>query len=230
LLQSSFQSIFGKETKKAALLFPMHHQTSQFEEILLAPVLLAGIYSHSLVVINEASAVKKKSKEILLPKMEESSIANLVSPSKADEPSLNSLMEPVITQRIAWLGEFKKNILVLVHDENNLHLGDNELDLLSKMLQALKLSLADIALVNCGKQIVLWPTLTSELSAKHVLFFGVNPTTIQLPVRIPDFRVYNWNDSRLLYSPSLSTINTISAEQTTLKKDLWKSLQELFSV
>ncbi|MES2648648.1 MAG: hypothetical protein V4717_17360 [Bacteroidota bacterium] len=208
----------------------MDHQTSQFEEILLPPVLLAGLYSHSLVVIGESGIIQKKLQPKVLSQVREDDLIKLSSTGTVEEPSSTNLLEPTIQQRISRLGEFNKNILVLVHDEKNVHLGEKELDLLSKMLQALKLSLADIALVNCGKQPILWPALTSELFARHILFFGVDPASIQLPIRLPNFRVHNWNESRLLYSPSLETINTISPDQTTLKKELWKSLQELFSI
>ncbi|CAN5604235.1 hypothetical protein BH10BAC3_BH10BAC3_04000 [soil metagenome] len=210
----------------------MQHQSSHFEEIFLPPVLLAGLYPHTLVVIKEASLRGGKAKEnLFIPIKETAILDDIVAPMEVVEPSATSVIEPALaTQKhLTWLGDFNKSILVLVNDSTSVHLADSELDLLGKMLQALKLSLGDIALVNTGRQMVSWPELTSQLAARHIIFFGVDPSSIQVPIRLPHFRVHNWNNATFLYSPSLETINKVSAEQTMLKKELWKALQELFA-
>ena len=206
----------------------MRNQSSHFEEILLPPIILAGLYANNLVIIEpSSSSLKKEDKEIITPESKTylPSVGIVMQVAESRELSLK---EPGIENVISWFGGFKKNILVVVSDEHSVHVGDNELELLSKMLGALKLSVADIAIVNCCKNNISWPSLIEELPAKQVIFFGVDPLSIDVPIRLPHFRVHRWNDTGFLYSPSLATINTLSAEQTTLKKELWKALQELF--
>ena len=209
----------------------MQHQSSHFEEILLPPVILAGLYPNTLVVIKEPGLTKEKPlKNHVFPAAEEAKILeNIAAPKEAVEPSAASLLEPMMQNHLTWLGDFNKNILVLVNDDTSVHLADSELELLGKMLQALKLSLADIAVVNAGRQNVSWPGLSSQLAASHIIFFGVDPSSIQVPIRLPHFRVHKWSNAAFLYSPSLASINTVSTEQNTLKKELWKALQELFA-
>jgi hypothetical protein len=204
----------------------MQNQSSQFEEISLPPVMLAGLYGQSLVVIEKEikTSPGRQHEPYVLP--EEKDVAFTV----AEEPAV--YIEDVAgdRQKVTWLGNFEKNILVFVSDESSLHLADPELDLLSKMLQAVKLSLADIALINTIKQPINWDTLLTELAAKTVIFFGVEPSSIGVPMRFPHFRVHRWNDASFLYSPSLAAINTSSADQNVLKKELWKALQEIFGL
>jgi len=228
LLQSLFQSIFDKETKKPALFSPMDHQSSQFEEILLPPVILAGLYSNSLVMIEEPGLKPLERKKNVLAVDEDSFLPSIAIEKQVEEPSASASFLGNNPGRINCLGDFRKNILVFVTDPHSVHLSDNELDLLGKMLQALKLSLADIAVVNTCHQSIKWPQVIHNLPAKQVIFFGVDPSLIDVPIRFPHFRVQQWNNTSFLYSPSLVTINTPSAEQTTLKKDLWKALQEMF--
>ena len=119
--------------------------------------------------------------------------------------------------------------MVFVSDKNSLHLSDAELELLGKMLQAIKLSFADIAIINIANQTCKWEIVQGILPAKQVILFGVEPTSIQIPVRFPDFRVQKWNGISFLFSPSLAQINHPSPNQVMYKKELWKALQEMFA-
>lgn len=207
----------------------MKHQSSQFEEILIPPVILAELFGNSIVLIEDEGTISStKKKPGSLPKsvIIQEPAKNPGSKEVMAEPELPALQ----SQKINWLGNFQKQVIILVDDRNAVHLGDEELELLGKMLQAVKLSLADIALVNTARQQIIWPELMNQLPALSVIFFGVEPSSIGVPMRFPHFRVQRWSNTLFLYSPSLTTINTPSPDQTSLKKDLWKALQEIFTV
>lgn len=187
--------------------------------------MLAGLYSQSLVVLAD-EAIKPAA-----IKYDHGVLAEV-------DPAIPIMAEPAplivpeekidATLKISRLGNFEKQVLVFVTDNISLHLADPELELLSKMLQAVKLSLADIALINTAKQSISWNEVINDMPAKAVILFGVEPSSIGIPMRLPHFRVHRWNDASFVHSPSLADINAPSPDQTKWKKDLWKALQEVF--
>lgn len=134
---------------------------------------------------------------------------------------------PAATQ-LAWLGSFNKKIMILVNDPTAVHLAENELALLTKMLEALKLSIADVALVNTARHAGNMAELLLALPATTVLLFGVEPFSMNIPMRFPYFQIQRWNDQVYVYSPSLLQLNTPSPDQVSHKKSLWITLQEVF--
>jgi hypothetical protein len=217
-------SIFGKETKNYTCIFPMSHQSSQFGEIDIPALLLADMYPHSLVLIDQVEskrATKPASTEEI--PLESSILAEPKIELSTENPAPTTLSPP-----IAKLGGFAKKILVLVNEENVLHISDHSLELLSKMLAAVQLSLADIALINLATQNIILQQIHQELDADIHIFFGVEPSSMGLPMRFPYFQIQNWNNKVFLYSPSLKELNGTAEEQTHQKRNLWASLKVIF--
>jgi hypothetical protein len=203
----------------------MANQSSQFENILLPPVILAGLFSQSLVIIDQVES-KAGTKPVL-------SSSNTAEPYLTQVENIIEIAEPRLSIQpdkltVNKLGDFNKQVLVFVDDKTSLHLADAELELLGKMLQAIKLSFADIAIINLANQDCKWEFVQTQLPAKQVILFGVEPTSIRIPVRFPHFRVQEWDGISFLFSPALSEINQPSANQVMLKKELWKALREMF--
>lgn len=223
-----YSAIFDKETKKPAWIFLMSRQSLHFEEILLPPVILAGLYSNSLVVIDKPVIPAKTSREDIVNVLP---VPGIDAPAKPTitvaEPQVD--YELTANENIGKLGDFNRQILVLVNDSSSLHLAEAELETLGKMIQALKLSFADIAIVNTAHQKINWQTLQNQLPARQVILFGVEPADIQIPIRLPHFRVQTWSNIRFLYSPSLAEITMVRPEQQQLKMSLWTAIKELFA-
>jgi len=202
----------------------MPHQSSHFEEIDIPALLLADMYPHSLVLIDPVEN-KRPAKPVFIAEMPAE--ASFVAEPEVDLPTIKPA--PVAeNQPIAKLGGFAKKILVLVNEEDVLHISDHSLELLSKMLAAVQLSLADIALINLAAQKLDLQHIHRELDAEINLFFGVEPSSMGLPMRFPHFQVQNWNNKMFLYSPSLRELNGSSEDQTNQKRNLWASLKVIF--
>ncbi len=140
------------------------------------------------------------------------------------ETSTNTVPEPATTR---FLGNNKKNILVMVNHEQMPFLPDTELNFLSSILGACKLSLADIAVVNFhpdGASKV--PQTFGQLEPQKVLLFQVDPLSIGLPINFPWFQVQDFDKRKYLYSPSLTEIE----QDKTLKQKLWNSLKNMFDI
>ena len=143
----------------------------------------------------------------------------------------NSLIEQLtpipIPDTIKFLGNNKKNILVLISKDNITFLENDELDFLSSILVACKLSLADVAIVNINSLTVInYRSIISQLKSKTILMFDVASDSIDLPFNYPYFQVQQFDQCTYLSAPGLKNIET----DKTLKTQLWGCLKKLFRV
>ena len=123
------------------------------------------------------------------------------------------------------LGGYQSGLLILVNSDDVPYLHDDELQLLSNMLHACKLSLADAAIVNTAKiEATNWNELLNQWKPKKLIAFG--------PVLINDIPQLNKNEIKaqsetlFLQAAALTTLTTVTSE----KKALWIALQELFQL
>ena len=134
---------------------------------------------------------------------------------------------PVAALTIQFLGENKKNILVLVNYKNMSYLPDEELTFLTNMLTACKLNLADVAIINLDKMPgASYKEIFSKINGSIILLFGIDPSTLNMPVSFPHFQVQAFNNYTFLYTPSLGEIGA----DKILKSKLWVCLRRIFNV
>jgi hypothetical protein len=232
----------------------MEDHSSQFDKIYLPPLLLADMFNHTLVVMDDVQpndqyafvnitsipnpppVVGKSDGEALTNKgkvqQEPTQLRVIVPPAPPTVAAVNPqpiLSTPIETSDITWLGAFNRKVLIIVEDVHAVHLAENELVLLAKMMEAVKLSMADVAVVNTARYRLSLNQIMQKLPAEVVLFFGVEPFSMGMPMKFPHFQLQRWNDGIYLFSPSLFEINTPSALQVNQKKGLWKALLEIFA-
>jgi hypothetical protein len=127
---------------------------------------------------------------------------------------------------ISFLGKNEKNILVLVNEPDAAFLPDADLNLLVGILTACKLSLADIALVNCDKQVdASYDQLMIQFSPSTVFLFGVAAKELGFPLHFPHFQLQQYNEQTYISAPTLKTLS----ENKEQKKELWACLQKYIS-
>ena len=122
------------------------------------------------------------------------------------------------------LGENQQQILFIVNEPEQRFLPDDEMMLLSNLITACKLSMADIALVNFYHNHFDYHTFISHFNSGKILLFGVTTEELSLPFTIPFFQIQQFREQLYLTAPSLKDFLT----NKDLKKELWTSLQKLF--
>ena len=177
------------------------------EKIILPDFIIADIYKHHLIQ----------------PEVE----ITETPPKKTSTKKNNEEKDATVVQ---FLGENKKQIIVLVDEAEAIFINDNELALLSKILCACNLNLADIAIINTKKYQVKFDELKEQFNAKFILLTGVKSSVIQLPFSVPDFQVQQFSNCTIISSPALSEMLTDSKESIALKRQLWNSLQKAFNL
>jgi hypothetical protein len=126
-----------------------------------------------------------------------------------------------------YLGENRKNILIVVDYSGSFYLPDEDLTFLTTMLSACQLSLADVAIVNRNNNAgINYREYLSQLAAKVVFLFGIEPAVFGLPVNFPHFQLQPFSQATFLYSPALDEIR----QDNLLKSKLWVSLKRLFNI
>ncbi len=127
---------------------------------------------------------------------------------------------------LKYLGENRKNILVVVDSRDVVYLPDDDLRLLMNMLAACHLGLGDVAVLNSFSHAASYKTITDELKSRVVLLFGVEPVSFGLPMSFPQFQVQPFTGISFLYAPSLQALQ----EDKVLKSKLWVTLKRLFNI
>jgi hypothetical protein len=143
-----------------------------------------------------------------------------------EKPASDVKIELEGSSTLKWLGENRKNILVIVQHNDVVHLPDDELKLLTDMLAACGLGLADTAIVNFKSDITGHQSLLDKFIPKIVFLFGVEPADFGLPLSFPHFQIQPFAKSSFLFSPSLTEIKN----DQVLKSKLWVSLRRLFNI
>ncbi|MDE3234869.1 MAG: hypothetical protein KGO81_02865 [Bacteroidota bacterium] len=174
-----------------------------FQNLQLPDFVLASLYKDSLVVPEETTSVPKNP------------IGTIVQEEKKDW---------------AWLGEHKKNISIIVNDPEAVFLRDEWLQLLSNMLNACKLNLADVAIINSNKHNITFAEVQQRLPSQFVLLFDVSTEVIGLPFSMPQYQLQQYSQCIFLMAPSIRLMCENTQEAKLEKSKLWLSLKKMFNI
>lgn len=175
----------------------------------LSPGILAALYPSSLINTDTTDVIQQTP-----------SIPSEVVEILKETP-------PVKEPHWKYLGNNQKNILVVVNYDNAVHLPDEELNFLTSMLAACKLSLGDVAIVNkLNYKEASYKEFLAEFKSKIVFLFGVEPVVFKLPVSFPYFQVQTVANCTFLYTPALEE----QRKDALLKSKLWVSLRTIFGI
>jgi hypothetical protein len=126
-------------------------------------------------------------------------------------------------QPILYLGSFEKKIGILVREPEAKHISDAALDLLSRILSACKLTIADVAIVNDSHQSVSAAAI-AQMAPTVVIEFG----TSYFSPQTPDYQPIETGMFTLIRANTLSTLMQEEPGSKKEKAALWKALQITF--
>ncbi|MBK5269823.1 MAG: hypothetical protein JJE22_02295 [Bacteroidia bacterium] len=167
-------------------------------------------------------------------------IADLYQSSliEADETTLGIQTEAIIPEikisdtadtnsGLKWLGENRKNILIIARYSDVVHLPDSEFNFLIGILGACNLNIGDVAFLNLNNHFgITYAELATHFESKIIFLFGVEPTVLGLPISFPHFQVQSFANSSFLFSPALNELES----DKVLKSKLWVCLQRIFNL
>jgi hypothetical protein len=150
---------------------------------------------------------------------------------ESDKDNNNTTNEPIKELgQIKYLGEHLKQVTIIVKDELAVYLNENDLTLLSSILSACKLTLADIALINVAQQKLSLHEILNVLPSKLVMIFDVSSTTLKIKLPTTLYKSIQLGDTYLLFSYSLSLMQGGDQSAKLEKGKLWAILKSLFQL
>jgi len=126
-----------------------------------------------------------------------------------------------------FFGGNKQRIILLVNHPEVAFVTDQQLTFLSGILNACKLTLEDVGLVNIASYpAVSYKTISESFNPVIVIMFGILAEAIQLPFVMPEFQRQAFNSQVYLAVPSLHALEN----NKELKRKFWMVLQQIFSL
>ncbi|PUZ24828.1 hypothetical protein DCC81_10890 [Chitinophaga parva] len=177
------------------------------EHLQFDPYFLARIYQHQAIIPGEKPAA---------PAIGATAPA---TPKVTEAPA--AALPPV-----KFLGDNQKKIVLLISNANEVYLNDALFHLLTNILNACKLGMQDVALVNLHAYPgATFTALQQAVPMQYCIFFGVDPATLALQ-GVERYQVSQAGHTSLLYSHDLAVI----AEDKVMKGRLWNSLKQLLGI
>lgn len=163
-------------------------------------------------------------KSLVEPEYQQTPASSIPEPV-ANEPVKASVVSG--TDNLKWLGNNRKNILLLVRYPGIVHIPDPGLQFLSGILGACRLSLDDTALLNLESNPGTdYKKLTNRFQSRQVFLFGVDPASTGLPLSFPPYQLQAFSGVTYLFAHSLEELEN----DKLLKSKLWVSLKRLFNL
>lgn len=129
-----------------------------------------------------------------------------------------------------FLGKNAQHVSIVVFSPTEPFLPDDQLALLTKMLDACRLNLGDVAIINHATQPVHFSRLAEQLQPKRVILFGIQPELTGLPLSFPPFKEQEYAGCTYLLATSLTEMNQPTEEGKLLKGKLWGCLKKMFNI
>jgi hypothetical protein len=137
---------------------------------------------------------------------------------------------PASAEAYRFLGKNARHVAIIVHSPADAYLPDDQLQLLTKMLDACKLNLGDVAIINQATQAVHFTQLADQLHSEKTLLFGVQPEQIGLPLSFPTYKEQEYAGCTYLLANPLGDMNQPNEEGKALKGKLWGCLKKMFNI
>lgn len=154
-------------------------------------------------------------------------IHDLYQKTLVDLTESDKVKDKEIANEIKFFGGNNQRILLLINNPGIAFLEDEQFTFLSGILNACKLTMEDIALINIATYSTLsYKKINETFAPKIILMLGVSSASIQLPFVIPEFQQQSYNNQVYL---SVFSLNELEKNKD-LKRKLWMALQQIFSL
>jgi len=197
------------------------------EKIILPNSLLVSLYKDSLVLPELSKKPAEINEEKGKGKEEAPTTSAPITEAKIIEAKV---IDATSDASFKYLGEHQQGVTVIVKDDLAVYLNENDLNLLTSILKACKLTLADIALVNVAQQKLSLHQILETLPSKLVIIFEVSGTDLKMKLPTTLYKSVQLGDTYLLFSNSLATMQGTDQLAKVEKSKLWNVLKQLFQL
>jgi hypothetical protein len=151
-------------------------------------------------------------------------------PPAQPKPPVEPTTLPAESTAYKFLGNHRRKVTIIVDSPGAAFLPDDQLNFLSKILEACRMNVGDVAIVNHHTTPVVIAALREQLHPANIILFGVDPIAIRLPINFPAFKLQPYDNCTYLCTPPLEQLVGNTADAKLLKSKLWICLKTLFGV
>lgn len=179
----------------------------------LPEFVLAGLYKDALVITAPSTPPSAKL---------------VVKGNEINSPEKPNLAEKQVETPKWYLGSNNRQVAVLVADKSGRLIGDKELEFLTNILKACKLSVDDIALINYIRTPRSLEELVQDPGCTQFILFGVTTAQLQLQFNVPFYQPQQIGQQQFLLAAPLVKLMEPTAAAKAEKAKLWNALQQFF--
>ncbi len=129
-----------------------------------------------------------------------------------------------------FLGKNLAGVAIIVEKPGIGFLPDDELNLLSKMLSACGLNLADVAIVNLAQQGTTLSTVEEKLAPSRLIILGVTETEKLSPLQPAAYQLQQYQSMTCFFAPGLQEMLGEKPSARSIKTSLWGALKQMFGL
>lgn len=205
---------------------------------ILPDFILADLYPNSLVLVEGNPVPQQAPIADAAPAAAETTSTPPREAAASTAPAASAAVATAVATPIVkaakpqqwFLGNNGKKITILVCEPDAVHLNEEHLYFLTKILGACQLNIGDVAIVNTLQQSVTINEINKALNPEVCILFGVEPENIQLPFTVPYYQVQQFGSTRFLLAPAFTAFNEEAADAKLEKTRLWVSLKKIFNL
>jgi hypothetical protein len=157
----------------------------------------------------------------------------LVIPTESKLAAISAVVKPThlpAAETRWYLGENKKQVTIVVNQSSIAFLTDDQFTLLTGVLKACKLNMADVSIVNLANSAKNFTQLHQTLNTRFLLLFDVATSAIDLPFSIPLYQLQSYDQCQILQATSLNSMLGDGTAAKDEKMKLWNGLRKMFSL
>lgn len=139
-------------------------------------------------------------------------------------PSKEFLNKEALLQSHFITGKVDASIVVFYRNNDTL-LDENKYEFLSKMLQAVKVNITDILLINHKADLNLIE-LNKIVNAETIFLFDINPLEVGVQKQTEFYKINTFNNFKYVFGEDLGTIE----KNVNSKKAIWAVLKSIFEI
>lgn len=134
---------------------------------------------------------------------------------------------PSLSTELVLLGDFQKRVLILVNEPTYAYLSDEGLKLLTGILAACQMSMADVGILNLyGNKHVTADVIHQEFTPTAWWIFGLDRKALGMPSPIETNQTISFQQAPVFCAPSLDELTN----DPTAKRTLWNQLKNHYGV
>jgi len=195
------------------------------EKTILPASVLVALYKDTLVLPEISAKTEENEEKIAHTLVGEAALATAPINEKVNAQKVVDAATP-----LKYLGDHLKKVIVIVNDPAAVYLNEADLGLLSSILNACKLTLADIALINIATQTIGLHDILETLPSRLVISFDVAATQLKIKLPATLYKPIVLGETHILFSNSLSIMQGGDLNAKTEKGKLWNVLKQLFQL